>query len=292
MVMAIERKWPAIPPRLLSANGGTAGQIQLADTRGFKVKQRIVVSAVSLDNLLVEVKRVVSDTLLIVGAIGKGIGDRSINLSTYTVALGAFVYAEESDKAALTTEDRLYATYDQEPTVAWRTVLVDQLGRYYETNNPLPVRLTDGAINVGTVNADVEVQLSHRDDDPNAGDVNDSVRIGDGVDELGINADGSIDVNVLNSTSADPFIQNITVAAADTEQSFTFPNKTKRFFMRVRDGMAKMQIAYLVNESTSNFVTINMGCNYSEDIDMSNKTIYFQINKPNKIVELLYWVQP
>jgi hypothetical protein len=292
--MAIERKWPSIPPRLLTADGGTQGQVQLADTRGIKVKQRVVLSAVALPDLAVEVKRVLSDTLLIVGAIGKPIHDRSVNLSAYTTAAGAFIYAEEQDKAALTLEDRLYATYDQEPTVAWRTVLVDQLGRYYETANPLPVRLSDGSINIGTVNAELEVQLSHLDDTPNLGDVHDSVRVGGpSGEEMEVNADGSINVNIVNSTgvTVNRVIENIVVPNANQEYSFTFPDGTKKFYMRVRDGMAQMQITYTGGESDTKFITVNMGCNYTDIEDASNKTIYFQLDKPNKIIELLYWVE-
>jgi hypothetical protein len=290
--MAIERKWPSMPPRLLTADGGTTGQVQLADTRGYKVKQRVVISAVALPNLPVEVKRVLSDTVLIVGAIGKPIHDRSVNLSAYTVAAGAFIYAEEQDKAALTLEDRLYATYDQEPTVAWRTVLVDQLGRYYETANPLPVRLSDGQINIGTVNAELEVQLSHLDDVPNVGDVHDSVRVGGpSGNEMEVNPNGSINVTVLNSTGvANRLIENIDVTSANTEYSFTFPNKTRRFYMRVRDSMAQMQVTYTGGESGTKFITVNMGCSHTDEEDASNKTIYFQLNRPNKVVEILYWV--
>lgn len=50
--------------------------------------------------------------------------------------------------------------------------------------NPIFVQLSDGSVNIGTVNAELEVQLSHRDDDPDSGDVHDSVRIGDGEFEV------------------------------------------------------------------------------------------------------------
>jgi hypothetical protein len=61
--------------------------------------------------------------------------------------------------------------------------------------NPIYVRLSDGSISIGTVNAELEVQLSHKDNVPNAGDVADSVRIGDGVEELDLNTDGSVNAN-------------------------------------------------------------------------------------------------
>lgn len=74
--------------------------------------------------------------------------------------------------------------------------LLDENGDAYSPTNPLAVQLSDGSVNIGTVNAEVEVQLSHIDNSPDAGDVADSVRIGDGVETLEVNADGSINMRV------------------------------------------------------------------------------------------------
>lgn len=229
--MAIERKLPAIAPRLLTADGGTLGQIQLSDTRGIKVKQIIVIAATSLPELQVQVKRVISDTLILVGDPNKPITDRSIDLSQYSVALGAYIYAEEQEKAKLTAEDRLYATYDQEPTVAWRNVLVDELGRYYGTANPLPVQLSNGSVNIGTVNAELEVQLSHKDNYPHPGDIHDSVRVGGPSGyEQEVNADGSINMVPIGSLSPIYAQATDTITTANFEEIFSYTsnnNKTR-----------------------------------------------------------------
>jgi hypothetical protein len=69
-------------------------------------------------------------------------------------------------------------------------------GTEISVDNPLEVRLSDGSINIGSVNAELEVALSHMDNTPDAGDVADSVRIGDGVTELAIDPlNRSISVN-------------------------------------------------------------------------------------------------
>lgn len=65
-------------------------------------------------------------------------------------------------------------------------------------DNPIYVQLSDGSINIGTVNANIEVQLSDQSPDP------DVVRIGNGTNQLKVNADGSIDVNASVSITADP----------------------------------------------------------------------------------------
>jgi|GEM_PF-2379132 len=205
--MAIEQKWLSVPPRLFTVDGSSLGIITLANAKGFKVKQLVVISAVSLPDLRLQVKRVISDNQLIVGPIptraGESLLTKRSDLSAYTVSLGAFVYAEEQEKAKLKPDDIWQAVYDQEPTVAVRTVGVDQFGRYYETDNPLPVRLSDGSINIGTVNAELEVQLSHLDNSPNPGDVHDSIRIGGASgNELEVLDDKSINVHVLDTPVA------------------------------------------------------------------------------------------
>lgn len=197
--MALERNWPAVAPQLFTSDGSVHGLVTVANTRGFKVKANAAIEATGQPKLLVEVKRVISATQLFVGAIGKPISDRSVNLSAYTVAAGAFIYAEEQVKAQLTKADQDHATYDQEPTVARRSVMVDQLGRYYEEANPLPVQLSGGSIFIETVHNNVSVFLTHRDNYPNVGDEHDSVRVGNGIYEMDVNPDGSINTNTYQN---------------------------------------------------------------------------------------------
>lgn len=84
---------------------------------------------------------------------------------------------------------------------ARRVTVVDRDGIFNDAQHPLFVRLSDGSISIETVNANVSVQLTSKDNDPNPGDIHDSVRIGDQNYELKINPDGSINVNVVFSAS-------------------------------------------------------------------------------------------
>lgn len=190
----LEKRFVAIAPQFFTADGQANGTITVADTRLFKVKQEIVIAATTLPNLdNLEVKRINSATQLIVGPRGANI-NATQDVSAYTTALGANIFANEQKRPSIPFEEFTRAVYEEEPTVANRTVLVDALGNKYATDNPLPVQLSDGSINIGTVNAELEVSLSHQDNQPHPGDVADSVRIGDGFDELAINSDGSINV--------------------------------------------------------------------------------------------------
>lgn len=280
--MAIERWWPAVSPQLFTADGGAYGLIQVADTRGFKVKALVIITATGQPDLQAQVKRVISDTQMLVGIIGKPLTSY-IDISAYTTALGAFIYANEQEKAKVVQEDREYATYDQEPTVAWRNVLVDELGRYYGSANPLPVSAT-------VIVPPLSVRrLTDKDNDGTPDDLADAIQVGDGTNRLAVNSDGSINTNQLNSITLQPFITNIPMALAGTEYSFAFPANTFKFLMKVRNGTSKAQFAYVSSQSGTNYITLHGGSFYAEESNMTGKTIYFQATKASQIMEMLYW---
>ncbi len=186
--MAIEKKWEQIPPVPLVVSGTANGVVIVSSTFGFKTKQEVWLSATGEVKLPLEVKRVNSATQLIVGPRGKNLQAVS-DISVYTTAKSATLEAYEQQRPSIPLQEHERAVYEEEPTVAKRTILVDPLGKMFSISNPVPVQLSDGSINIGTVNAEIEVQLSHKANDPNVGDVPDSVRIGDGVEELAINTD-------------------------------------------------------------------------------------------------------
>lgn len=183
--MAIEQKWPSVAPQLFTANGGAQGQITVADVRGFKVKQFVVIHSNTKPDIRVQIKRVVKKTgKITVGppsdqnSQGKSNLKAITDLTGYTVADSAYLYAEEQDKVKVKPDDQDIATYEQEPTVARRVVNVDQYGDFYDEDNPMPIAF-DGTVSVGNVTI--------QDDDG---------------DELEINPDGSINVNIVSGTSS------------------------------------------------------------------------------------------
>lgn len=138
--MGFERLWAAISPITFTADGGADGSVTIPDVCGFKVKQTVVISAVSLPELVLEVKRVVSPTKLILGpkvTTGKMIARQ--NLSAYTTALLANIRAEEQPKAKILPNDIIQAAYEQEPTLALRTIGVDCVGDPWSADNPFPI---------------------------------------------------------------------------------------------------------------------------------------------------------
>jgi hypothetical protein len=218
--MAREKFLPGVGPAAFTVDGGASGQVTIADTTGFKVKHRVVVKGTALADLPLEVKRVISTTLMLVGPVGD-IKERQ-DLSAYTVAASSNITFPEQVRRAIPLKEIERAIYEEEPTVAHRVIVVDEqgnpttgsaaaasdvniaevLGAPVSPANPLPVQLSDGGINIGTVNAELEVQLSHADNTPDAGDVADSVQIGDGTDILEINTDGSVNTKEVKAASS------------------------------------------------------------------------------------------
>lgn len=214
--MGFERDLSAVPPILLTADGGTQGQVQLTTTLGLFVKQNVVLQAPSLPPLNVQIKRVLSETQILVGAEGQHIGHR-IDVSAYTVAAGSFLYAGEQKKAVLDMESRLYASYIQEPSNSWRVTPVDSFGNSIDNTNPLPVAF-DGTVSIGDVHI---------------------LGPSPSNNELIVNPDGSINVIVESAPSTTSTVINtynelVAVAAGATVQivSYTVPVGMQAVFQR------------------------------------------------------------
>lgn len=195
-----EKRWAELPPQSLIADGTAGGQLQIADAFKLRVKQILFLkSSTQVNALKVQVKRVIAPTVFFVGRLDEDIDDR-VDVSAFLVADGAFVFNVDPNqpRPKIGPEEWSRAVYEEEPVVALRTVMVDRGGRFIGSTADAPfyVQLSDGSINIGTVHAQLEMFLSHKDNDPDAGDVHSSLRIGDGVDELQINPDGSINVNL------------------------------------------------------------------------------------------------
>lgn len=93
-----------------------------------------------------------------------------------------------------------------------------------------------------------------------------------------------------NPASSDPTITNISAPLANTEYSFVIPDHTSALLVCVRDRTAILQVAFVPGDSALNFLTVGMGNNFSvSGVDLIGKTLYFQVNKPGKIIEILAW---
>lgn len=148
----IEGNWNAVAPQTLTADGSAQGLVYVADTAGFRTKQVASLKATSLPDLPVQVKRVLSSTLLIVGAVDQKIAAwKPLDISAYTVALGANIEAAEQTRTATPPDkDHYNAIYESDPVIADRVVQVDKYGNFYDSGNPMPI-VFDGTISIGAV---------------------------------------------------------------------------------------------------------------------------------------------
>ena len=183
--MANERQWDAVPPVLLTANGTTEGVLQVADTIGFYFGQQALLQNDTPSQLTVYIKRVVSSTILWVGAAKSGL-DHNLDVSAFTTTTNSTISAAMQNKSTVPMEGRLLGTYETDPVNAWRVKSVDPYGNPYTETNPLPVAI-DGTISISNVHI-----LG-----PSPSD-----------NELNVNADGSINVDIVNSSPIDVNVVN------------------------------------------------------------------------------------
>ena len=123
-----EKRWPT-NIESFTLNGGSDGLITVSDTTGFFVSQIVFISATGLPQLELKVKRVISATQLYVGPNGSNSNiDTRTNVSAYTVALNAQIYATEQLRPNIQENYITRAVYQEEPAVALRVIQVDKLG--------------------------------------------------------------------------------------------------------------------------------------------------------------------
>ena len=278
-----ERKWPSLIFTPISIANHV---ITLADTRGLHPKQKITLLKAGIESKEFEIKRILTRTTLHVGPIGTSIREYSDPIEFH----GGTFSLEEQERNKMGWEIVGRAVYEEAPAVALRTLLVDSYGDYIDSILGPDNRrrlCVDAAVTV--VNPQFAVYITAKDDDPNPGDIHDSIRIGDGIDEMEVNSDGSINVRWTDIPFI-PAVYNIPIAAANTEIFFVFPIGVKRFGMKVRGYTAKTQLGFAPGASSSNFITIDRGCSFRESlVNAGAITLYFQVDKPNQIMEIWTW---
>jgi hypothetical protein len=125
----LEKRFPAVAPQLLSSDGTARGIVTVQNTTLFKVKQQVILSAATLPNLdTLEIKNILNSTQMVVGPRSGNI-QTFTDISQYTVAHGAFIFANEQLRPNITSDDFERAVYEEEPVVAKRVILVDMMGQ-------------------------------------------------------------------------------------------------------------------------------------------------------------------
>jgi hypothetical protein len=133
----IEKLWSAVAPVQLTAPGNSRGLIVVTNTSGFKVKMTVTISD-GANSRSLEVKRIVGPNQMFLGEDG----DIKLRADLSAFPAGSLVWALEQPRNSIPLQEIERATYDEEPAVARRVINVDEFGRYYNNDNPLPVSAT------------------------------------------------------------------------------------------------------------------------------------------------------
>lgn len=124
-----EKKFKAIPPQAFTSNGTNNGALTVSDPSIFKVKMLVRLTANTLQDLDLEIKRIENDGTIFVGEVGKPIDQRA-DISSYTTVLGASIgWPEDQRRPTIIADEHERAVFEEEPVVAKRVVLVDKLGQ-------------------------------------------------------------------------------------------------------------------------------------------------------------------
>lgn len=143
--MSLEKKLRAISPRLFTQDGTASGVIKVSDSTLFKVEQEVTLQSNTQPSLQLAIKDIPNATTLIVGPRGKPLSV-TYDISAFLTADMSSVETSLQVRPTVIEQDISRAVYEEAPTVALRTFLVDILGRGISDDNPLPVaaQLADG----------------------------------------------------------------------------------------------------------------------------------------------------
>jgi hypothetical protein len=149
--MANERSWRQVSA-VFTANGTVDGIVTVATTRGFKVKARVQLQSTAQAQSEYEIKAIPNSTTIIVGPTGQPI-DVYANVSAFLLADNASIVQYKQKRPPIGPGEIDRATYEEEPTVARRAILVDEFGALISDVNPLPVNAN---VVIGGVNVDLD----------------------------------------------------------------------------------------------------------------------------------------
>ena len=155
-----EKRILAVSAQSLLLDGSQAGEITIADTSVFRVGQLVTLASDTQDYANFQVKRILKNSFIYLGKESKPIQDRS-DLSSFLVADGAKIFAREQKRPSIPEQEIERHTYEEEPVVARRVILVDKYGERFSESNPLP---TSGDITVTAGAPVIETSFKDLDD--------------------------------------------------------------------------------------------------------------------------------
>ena len=88
-------------------------------------------------------------------------------------------------------------------------------------------------------------------------------------------------------------IVNVPMAVGGTEYSYTLPDHTRKFSIKLRDPLFVFQLCFDVGESGTEYYSIPTGQEFYENnlytVDHTTVTLYFQCAANAMVAEIAYW---
>ena len=112
-----------------------------------------------------------------------------------------------------------------------------------------------------------------------------------GLDISGNKTNYAIQTTVVSGSSSNTTanIVNILVSLANVEQTFSLPANCKGFLIRARQN-CRMRLSYVVNGTTTAWITIGLGGYFKDDNKYSSQNIYYQVDRANTDIEILTYI--
>jgi len=142
-----EKKYYSIPDQPFVADGTSNGLVTIASTYGYKVGMFISLKSDSMQPRILKIKRIISETQFHVGDDKTKIWQYS-DITGFLVSDNAVVCFSEQERPVIHINEIQRQIYEEEPTIALRTMPVDWMGRPYTIDNPLPTKSTDTSTSV------------------------------------------------------------------------------------------------------------------------------------------------
>jgi hypothetical protein len=247
--MAIERWWLAVPPQSILTNGTKYGEITVAQPTLFKVKQKVKLSSDAFQPRFYTIQRIVDSTLFLSGAEQKDLKDRA-DLTDFTTADNAKVSADEQQRPSIPPEMYQRAMYEEEPTVAMRTIGVGPDGKPYSQDNPMP---TSATVNLGDVSIGTDGYNTSTPDSMNVTGSLDGTKTGV-KRSVRVDTDGNVITKVINQAVQRKF-DNVKVVAKNANGPVS---------LEYRDGgpsgtlVATGTITYDIDGDFEQFTVVNL----------------------------------
>lgn len=88
-----------------------------------------------------------------------------------------------------------------------------------------------------------------------------------------------------------PTIANVSVTDADTEYSYSLPDFTKTFIIKLRGVGAPFKVAFVSGESSTIYVNVANSASYQEkNVKGKDNVLYFQSPTAGQIAEIISYV--